>query len=108
MDSNEIKKMDLTEFRDKGYLLEVNRQFFHPLGLALEVTIEDDQTVSAISGIWDYREDPEGMLFADLTDVKVSEQADKIKADRLEKEKIRMNKYGFSIQPIGHKLTGEE
>ena len=27
--------MDIREFRDKGYLQEVNRQFFHPLGLAL-------------------------------------------------------------------------
>jgi len=33
--------MDIKEFKERGYLQEVNRKFLHPLGLALEVVIDD-------------------------------------------------------------------
>lgn len=36
-----IKKIDIKEFRESGYLQELNRTFLHPLGLALEVEIDD-------------------------------------------------------------------
>jgi hypothetical protein len=36
----DMKKMDIGEFLEKGYLQEANRLFFHPLGLAL--TVEDN------------------------------------------------------------------
>ena len=32
-------KIDVKEFREKGYLQELNRRFLHPLGLALEIII---------------------------------------------------------------------
>jgi hypothetical protein len=32
----DIERMAISEFVDEGYLQEVNRRFFHPLGLALE------------------------------------------------------------------------
>lgn len=100
MMSDDVKRIDIAEFRKRGFLQEVNRQFFHPLGLALEVVIEDecivcggsgkgpeprrqDPTCGAcnasgkrppeeveeqLGGIWDYRDDPEGILFGgDLT-----------------------------------------
>ena len=57
-----IKHIDIKEFRLSGYLQEVNRRFFRPLGLALEVRIGDDGT-EAISGIWDNRDDPEGIFY---------------------------------------------
>ena len=62
--ADEYKMLDLTEFRDAGFLLEVNRRFFHPLGLALAVT-RDEETgdVTGIAGVWDCRDDPEGCLF---------------------------------------------
>ncbi len=86
--SDDIKRMDITEFRDLGYLQEVNRLFFHPLGLALEVVIErcaecegrgtDDEgpcpecdgagKTERLGGVWDSREDPEGFFFADSVD----------------------------------------
>lgn len=59
---DEIQYMDIKEFRAKGFLQEANRLFFHPLGLALEVVIKEDGT-EHLGGIWDYRDDPEGMLF---------------------------------------------
>ena len=60
--SEEVKRMDLKEFRDKGFLQEVNRQFFHPLGLALEIFYDDNGNIN-LGGIWDYREHEEGILF---------------------------------------------
>jgi hypothetical protein len=56
------KYIDIKEFREQGYLQEVNRTFLHPLGLALEVTINTDGT-EYISGIWDYRGDDEGIHY---------------------------------------------
>jgi hypothetical protein len=42
--ANDVKMMDIKEFREMGLLAEVNRTFFYPLGLALEITVEDDGT----------------------------------------------------------------
>jgi len=50
------------EFRSEGFLQEVNRCFLHPLGLALEVVVNEDGS-EVIGGVWDYRADPEGMIF---------------------------------------------
>lgn len=55
-------RIDIKEFREKGYLQEANRRFFHPLGLALEVIVEEDGS-ERLGGVWDYRDDPEGMIF---------------------------------------------
>ena len=57
-----IKRIDIKEFREKGYLQELNRNFLHPLGLALEVVI-DGKGNETLGGIWDYREDNEGMFY---------------------------------------------
>lgn len=61
----DIKRIDLNELRNEGFLQEVNRLFFHPLGLALEVIVDEDGNVEKLGGIWDYRDDPEGMFFTD-------------------------------------------
>jgi hypothetical protein len=58
----DIKYIDITEFREKGYLQELNRLFLHPLGLALEVVIDDNGNES-LGGIWDYRDDPSGIIY---------------------------------------------
>lgn len=88
---SDINRIDIAEFRKLGFLQEANRQFFHPLGLALEVVVEDecricngtgrgpvssacercegsgkrpeDQIVERLGGVWDYRDDPEGMVY---------------------------------------------
>lgn len=57
-----IKYIDIKEFRELGYLQELNRRFLHPLGLALEVGINDDGT-EYLKEIWDYRDDPEGIYY---------------------------------------------
>lgn len=58
-----IKKMSPREFRELGYLQELNRRFLHPLGLAIEIAIDKDG-VERFGGVWDYRDDPEGLIFA--------------------------------------------
>lgn len=49
---------------DSGLLFEINRAVLHPLGLALVVVQEDDGTIR-FGGIWDNREDLEGIVFSD-------------------------------------------
>jgi len=59
---DDIKRMDIKEFREKGYLQELNRRFLHPLGLALEIQQEEDGT-ETLNGIWDYRDEEEGIIY---------------------------------------------
>lgn len=101
--SEKIKKIDIKEFRESGYLQEVNRRFFHPLGLALEVSINNN--IEAISGIWDKRDDKEGIYF-DIQN-SASERKDKFlknkkNIDSLLKERVNLRKseLGFKIEPI--------
>lgn len=87
----DVKRIDIAEFRALGFLQEVNRRFFHPHGLALEISVEPcscdgghiedgpsgatysivcpqcngTEKVERLGGIWDYREDPEGIIFSD-------------------------------------------
>ena len=58
----DMKYLNLKYFRDFGLLQEVNRQFFHPIGLALEMQIDEAGNVS-LSGIQDHTEDPAGVVF---------------------------------------------
>lgn len=77
---NKIKRIDIKEFREKGYLQELNRRFLHPLGMALEVIV-DDNGEEKLGGIWDYRKGDEGIYY----DIKNSDE------DR--KKRFKDNKY---------------
>lgn len=93
---SEIKRIDIREFHEKGFLQEANRQFFHPLGLALEIIIDGETGEKTLGGIWDFRDDPEGMFFAGNPDqIKVAN----VKALHDEKAVVRMERYGYVIQP---------
>jgi hypothetical protein len=100
----DIKHIDIKEFREKGYLQELNRQFLHPLGLALEIIIEDNGS-EKINGIWDYREDQEG-IFYDLKNSNEKriksfiKKSDFIKNEFEERKKKRKELLGFDIEPI--------
>lgn len=61
----ERKRIDIKEFRERGYLQEANRLFFHPLGLALEIIIDEETGEEKLGGVWDSRDDPEGILFTE-------------------------------------------
>jgi hypothetical protein len=99
-----MKYFDIKEFREKGYLQEINRQFLHPLGLALEIKI-DDNGIEALGGIWDYRNDKEGIYY----DVKNSNQTRKNNFEKKfnyidsESKRIgdnRLKSLGFIIEPL--------
>lgn len=99
-----IKKIDIREFREMGYLQEANRRFFHPLGLAIELNVKDNGDHS-IGGIWDYREDKEGIYY-DLNnsddDRKERFKRNKDFIDNQFKKRIsdRKDKLGFGLEPV--------
>lgn len=62
MSDETINYMTVQEFRDKGFLQELNRRFLHPAGMALSVIVDDETgEVSGFGPIWDYRDDPVGL-----------------------------------------------
>jgi len=83
--SDDVKRMDIKEFQDAGYLQEVNRMFFHPLGLALEVARNDEDGSMTLSGVRDNRDDPEGMIFDDFDPLKSA----RISGERIAKIEAR-------------------
>lgn len=89
-----MKYIDIEEFLEEGYLQEVNRLFLHPLGLALEVTVEDDGSHS-ISGVWDCRDDPEGVAFASVD----ADKADRVARIHESRKVAREEHLGYWIQP---------
>lgn len=90
-----IRYMDIAEFRREGYLHEVNRRFFHPLGLALEVLINEDGS-QEISGIWDFREDPEGVIY-DETALN-PELIERVRQIEEERKPQRLERLGYWVQ----------
>ena len=87
--------MDIAEFVEFGYLQEVNRRFFHPLGLMLVVSRDSDGHVSLL-GIGK-TDDPEGMKFAD--GVLSSVKCQRVTRKQITMMKTRYEKLGFMIQP---------
>ena len=72
------KYMSVKEFVERGFLQEVNRRILHPCGLALLVHEWDGEFEFA--GVWDARDDPEGIIFAE------SEPPDWKKRNRVNEE----------------------
>jgi len=102
----EIKYIDIKEFREKGYLQEVNRRFLHPLGLALEIKIDEDGS-EKLGGVWNFREDDEGIYY----DLKNSDENRinnfKKKRNFIDSEfntigNSRMEKLGFVVEPLDY------
>lgn len=95
--SPEIKRIDIAEFRELGFLQEANRRFFHPLGLALEIHVDDDGA-ETLGGVWDYRDDEEGMIFGqDVDPVKVAN----VDAELEKHRAARIELMGEVVEPLG-------
>jgi len=96
-----VKWMNIKEFRENGYLQEVNRIFFHPLGMALAVEIKEDGTES-LKGIWDYRDDPEGIIYTDesLNTQEAINKRKKVLKELSEKAMYREKHLKFIFQPV--------
>lgn len=94
--SEEIKRMDIKEFRELGFIQEINRRVLHPCGLALEVII-DEEGNETLGGVWDYREEPEGMRYSEGT---IS--VDKVMSVETlfrRKQQLREDALGYFVQP---------
>lgn len=92
-----INYMRIQEALDLGVIQEVNRLVLHPLGLALEVSTPERSAFATQMRIWDYREDPEGIYFAD--DTVKAEKAERIAELMLERRAGRKEALGYVIQP---------
>lgn len=62
-----MKYLPIKEFLEAGFLQEINRRLLHPCGLALEV-IRDEDGEFRFGGVWDSRDDPEGIIFSEPPD----------------------------------------
>jgi hypothetical protein len=90
------KHMDIAEFRAFGYLQELNRQWLHPLGLALSVAVDADGT-ERLAAIWDDRDDPEGIRY-----VPSAVDPDKVRRVAEQRERLagsRQARLGYVVQP---------
>lgn len=94
---SDFKRMPVAEFRSLGYLQEINRLFLHPLGLALEVVSEEDGS-ERFGGVWDYRDDPEGIVFGD--DDVDPEMAARVADELTARVGPRQAAVGYVIQPV--------
>lgn len=82
------ERMSVEEFRSSGLLQEVNRLFFHPRGLAIGVRVtESGEWV--FDGIRDHRDDPEGIVFTDLTSTRAAENAESVRRMAMRHENAR-------------------
>jgi hypothetical protein len=97
--------LTIADLRNEGILQEVNRRYLHPIGLALEVTIDPngDQQKPADLKIWDYRKDPEGIVFSEPVD---KEKARRFESFALAKWVARHRLLGFVIQAVHGGFNG--
>ncbi len=95
VETESVKYMDPEEFRQFGYLQELNRMFLHPLGLALEVVTDDSGKAVAFGGVWDYRDDPEGMRYGTVDIEKTS----RVATEWQERTSARQERLGYMMQP---------
>jgi len=89
--------MSVQEFRAFGYLQEVNRQFFHPLGLALFVAVDTESGEALLGGILQI-EDPEGMIFAE-GEIDL-DKAERVIEMQIQKNLVRGEALGYIIQSV--------
>lgn len=50
---------------NSGLLFEINRLLLHPLGLALQVELDEQGKIKPLRSIQDFRDDPIGLIFPD-------------------------------------------
>ncbi len=95
---SDTKRIPIKEFRSLGFIQELNRRFLHPCGLALEVIVDKDTGEEALGGVWDYRDDPEGIRFEEgVASVDKVESVDQLLAS---KEQVRLDNLGYIVQPV--------
>ena len=98
----DVRRIDIKEFRRLGILQEANRKFFHPLGLALEVIINEEDGTETLGGIWDYREDPEGNFFSeDMIKQEAIDYVEKLRKSKIKARKEIQEEYNVKVDRNG-------
>ena len=96
--TDDIKRIPIKEFHQLGFIQEINRRLLHPCGLALEVILDKETGEAKLGGVWDYREDPEGMAFAE--GVLSVDKFDSVEDLFYAKAAYRIDSLGFFTQPV--------
>jgi hypothetical protein len=99
--------MDEEQFMDEGYLLEANRQFFHPLGLQLALQVTDDglrlrvhDRRAFIAGpIYEPDEDRDPRE-KDRCSRKRRAKVARIRSLWESRAQFRLKRYGYVVQPV--------
>jgi len=99
-----MKYLKIKDFREKGYLQELNRRFLHQLGLAIEIKISDDGD-EVISGIQDHRDDEEGIYYDIANSESDRKEVFKKKKEFIDNELKQRNlkrkeNIGFTIEEV--------
>jgi len=103
--TQELKPMSLRDFVDLGFLQEANRQFFHPLGIALYAMWSEDKprehgNPPTMLGIFDLRDDPDGVVFGHFSEEDI-ERGKFVEAHKQARIRARQALFdGESIQPL--------
>ena len=96
--ASEVSRLSISEFRKLGFVQEINRKLLHPCGLALEVIVDKETEEETFGGVWDYRDDPEGLIFAE--GVLTEKKANSVSLLISEHGAIRRERFGWVVQPI--------
>jgi hypothetical protein len=94
----EEKTMDVDEFREGGYLQEINRRVLHPLGLAMGVKCSEGDEEGFRAVILDSRDDPEGFHYEGYSGV-TPEKAHKVDRELAARSQERFERLGYVVQP---------
>jgi hypothetical protein len=99
-------RVDLKEFKERGYLLEVNRRVLHPVGVGL--TLWEDASKRVLAGFVDSRSDREGLMFPSVERLdRAVEKVVNVQVETLEKRHARESLWGTAVQPIPGCLDSE-
>lgn len=100
--------MTASEFREKGFLQELNRKFLHPMGLALQVIGDKNGNITGFGQVTHVADDLEGMRFIDLSDNDSIKKAEYVEKYFNERKQIREKALGYIIQPMGDKINTQK
>jgi hypothetical protein len=96
---SECKRVTYQDFRNGGLLQEANRQWFHPLGMALAAS-EGEGGAVVLEVLAD--DDPEGWCFdwAGMDAAEVRAKAESVARESLVRSVIRESALGWNVQPL--------
>lgn len=109
--------ISLDDLERTGYLQEANRQFFHPLGLSLDIVQGEIDTSSRYYGVRDFRDWRDGVAYATaqlglsaspelalvscMGDIVTRQRANNIRQEWSRRAAARLASLGFVTQPLG-------